>query len=399
MAIIHGKARNQTPLNFSIMSTTPGDAGTNSDFLQLEPINVQHSSANATEPLDIDKELKSLLVAAGSHESGEPAATNAVQVAKLAQLIATFKGELTALQHSQQEKIQVIEHHTGQANKLQQRTEQLAKYSKMQIRQMQEMLQSFETIRQEIVASLDKFGHYEQLEPMLQKILAAELSLRQANEKLQVHQSDLYESLQAVQKQVETRSGIAEQNLQQSQLEFTKLLETIQGDRERTIALQTMLTQYFQEAQQLQGNLSGLQTGLDKKSLQLASDFTALTESMQHEKQQFYQLTAEMINKTDAMRSQFAEIANQVDKDWKSIQSLQFKVDDLNRSFDSETKQQSFRINQRYDELIASWGDLKNKQANFDRAQQNQQNWLKGLTVAGGITIFTLISLVIKFAR
>jgi chromosome segregation ATPase len=379
------------------MSTTPSNAGTNSDFLQLEPIGAHHPPGTMAEHWDIDEELNSLLETAGSHEGGAPA--TAGQVAQLAQSLAAMQNELVATQQSQVEKLQAIEHSSGQAHKLQQRTEQLAKYSKLQVRQMQEMIQSFETIRQEIVTSLDRFGHYEQLEPMLQKILAADLSLRQANEKLQAHQSDLYESLQGVQKQVESRSNVAEQNLQQSHTEFTKLLETIRSDRERTVALQTMISQHFQEAQQLQVNLRGLEEGLTLKSTQLATDFTELTESIQHEKQQFYQLTAEMINKTDAMRSQFAEIANQVDKDWKAIQSLQFKVDDLHNTLDNEAKQQSFQLNQRYDELVSSWGDLKQKQAKIDRQQQSQQVWLKVLGIALFITLFVLIGLIWKVAR
>jgi mRNA-degrading endonuclease YafQ of YafQ-DinJ toxin-antitoxin module len=149
----------------------------------------------------------------------------------------------------------------------------------------------------------------------------------------------------------------------------------------------------------LHSSLQILQEGLNGKSSQLATDFTELTESVQHEKQQFYQLTAEMINKTDAMRSQFAEITNQVDKDWKSIQSLQFKVDDLINTLDNESKQQNFQLNQRYDELVASWSDLKQRQARIDRFQQSQQFWLKILGVMLFITLLALIGLFIKVAR
>jgi chromosome segregation ATPase len=379
------------------MSTIPSNAGTNSDFLQLEPIGEQqYTNATEQERWDIDQELKSLLETAGQPSADYPDYTNYHQVVRS---LAAIQGDLAAMQQSQQEKLEAIEQTTGQADKLQQRTEKLAKYSKLQAQQMQEMLQSFEAIRQEIVTALDKFGHYNQLEPMLQKILAADLSLRQANEKLQSHQSGLYASLQGVQQQVEARSSIAEQNLQQSHTEFTKLLETIRSDRERTIALQAMVSQHFQEAQQLHSSLQILQEGLNGKSSQLATDFTELTESVQHEKQQFYQLTAEMINKTDAMRSQFAEITNQVDKDWKSIQSLQFKVDDLINTLDNESKQQNFQLNQRYDELVASWSDLKQRQARIDRFQQSQQFWLKILGVMLFITLLALIGLFIKVAR
>ncbi len=383
------------------MSTAPSNESTHSDFLQLEPATpqkVETETPVVEERWDIDKELRSLLEMAGNSCSPNHQELT-VESQQLTQSIASVKSELADLQRSNQEQFQSIERGVNKSEQLQQRTEQLAKYSKLQVRQMQEMLQSFDSVRQSIIAALDKFGDYQQLEPMLQKILAAELSLCQAHEKLQLHQADLYDSLQSIHKQVELRSSTAEQNLLQGQAEFERLLETIRADRERTIDLQNLVTQNFQESQQLHVSLTSLQKGLSGNSEQLQQDFTALAESVQHEKQQFYQLTADTINKTDAMRSQFAEIAKQVSKDWESIQSLQFRVDDLRDYFDTEGKQPVSQLNQRYDELVSSWSDIKKKNVTIEKLQQSQQTWLRILSGAWVVTILLVIGAVMKFAR
>ncbi len=383
------------------MSTIPSNESTNSDFLQLEQIAPQPAvtdkSVVVEERWDLDQELRSLLEMASS--SGVEHQELALESQQLIKSIAVVKSELTNIQRSNQTQFTAIEHHVNQSQQLQQRTEQLAKYSKLQVRQMQEMLQSFDGVRKSIVAALDRFGNYQQLEPMLQQILAADLSLRQANEKLQAHQSDLYESLQSIQRQVESRSSTAEQNLLQGQAELESLLEIIRADRERTIALQTLVTQNFQESQQLHSSLTGLQKGLAENSEHLQQNFSALADSVQHEKQQFYQLTADTINKTDAMRSQFAEMAKQVTKDWEAIQSLQFKVEDLRDYFDREGKQPISQLHQRYDELVATWSDLKKKQVSIEKSQRNQQTWLQVLSAGLIITVLALIGVVVRFAR
>ncbi len=396
------------------MSTVPSNESTHSDFLQLEQTAEQNKSftvgaskaidhAVATEKQpeeswDIDRELRSLLESM-SPPTPEHRHEIMTESQQLVQSIEVAKTELIDVQHSNQLQIQSIEQRVNQAEQLQKRTEQLAKYSKLQVRQMQEMLQSFDGIRKTIVQSLDNFGRYEQLEPMLQKILAADLSLRQANEKLQAHQSDLYESLQAIQKQVEKRSNTAEQNLLQGQAEFEQLLNTIRADRERTIALQNLVTQNSQEAQQLHTSLLVLQKGLSENSERLQQNFVELAESVQHEKQQFYQLTADTINKTDAMRSQFAEMAKQVSKDWEAIQTLQFKFEDLRENIDGEGKQQVSQLHQRYEELVSTWSDVKKKQTNIEKFQQRQQTWIKLLSGGLGLTILLLIGTLVRFAR
>ncbi len=149
----------------------PSNENATSDFLQLEPIGVQPGTADqpqnpaTSENWDVDKELTSLFELMGSHsqplertakDKPSEALTNESQ--QLLAAIAETKEQLAQLQQNHQEKIAVIDQGLGQAEQLQKRTEQLAKYSKLQVQQLQEMLQSFDVVRQEIVTALDQFG-------------------------------------------------------------------------------------------------------------------------------------------------------------------------------------------------------------------------------------------------
>lgn len=396
------------------MPTFPSHENSTSDFLQLEPIAhsqpetngrqmAEHPSVttNSDENLDVDKELSALLelmgqqsLPTGHHDQNSSSASPELQAEsqRLLNLVAETHRQLATVQQTNQEKFSALEQNFGHSEQLHQRTEQLAKYSKLQVRQLQEMLQSFELVRQEIVTSLDKFGSYDRIQPLVQQIQNAEQSLNQANE-----------GFQEIHQQVEQRGEAFEQSFQQKQADLNKLLQAIREDRERVINIEQLVNSRLTHADRLHQDLTALKTDLEEKSTtvennltDINSNFASLAESVQHEKQQFYQLTAEMINKTDAMRSQFAEQAKQVSKYWEAIQSLQFRVDDLDDRVDSETQTQLQHLKQRHEEIISTWGDLKNKQKNIDRHHRTQQAWLQGLTVGLGVSILMLALLLIK---
>jgi chromosome segregation ATPase len=418
------------------MSTFPGHENSNSDFLQLEPMvhsrpeqrkvgeasptedrqAVSSQPTPSDENWDVDRELKSLFELMGTPSQPlERSATKAkatdlaiptelkTESQRLLESIAETKQQLATIQQSSQAKLSAIEQGFGQAEQLQHRTEQLAKYSKLQVRQLQEMLDSFEQVRQEIVAALDKFGSYDQLAPLAQRIQGAEQSLNQANERLHIQHTDLFQSLQGIQQQVEQQGHSFEQSFQQKQADLKKLLLAIREDRERVIAMEQSIESRMAESDRLHQALLALQVGLEERSMvvknnltDMNSNFDSLSESVQHEKQQFYQLTAEMINKADAMRSQFAEQAKQVSKYWEAIQSLQFKVEDLDDRVDSQTQGQVQQLNQRYEEMVSTWGDLKKKQQGLDRYHRTQQSWLKFLTAGLGVSMLMLVVLLFK---
>lgn len=428
------------------MSTFPSHENSHSDFLQLEPMvhsrPEQHgvaetaltenrqTVANLSQPAaaeehwDVERELESLFeligtpsqplerspsVAEGKSASQAKAADLAIPPAlktesqRLLESIAETKHQLATIQQSNQEKLSAIEQGVGQAEQLQHRTEQLAKYSKLQVRQLQEMLESFEQVRHEIVAALDKFGSYDQLEPLTQRIQGAEQSLNQAHDRLHIQHTDLFQSLQGIQQQVEQQGHGFEQSFQQKQGELKKLLLAIREDRERVIAMEQSIESRMAESDRLHQALRALQVGLDERSMvvknnltDINSNFDSLSESVQHEKQQFYQLTAEMINKTDAMRSQFAEQAKQVSKYWEAIQSLQFRVEDLDDRLETQSQGQVQQLSQRYEEMVSTWGDLKKKQQGLDRYHRTQQSWLKFLTAGLGVSMLMLVVLLFK---
>ncbi len=96
------------------------------------------------------------------------------------------------------------------------------------------------------------------------------------------------------------------------------------------------------------------------------------------------------------MRSQFAELAKQVSKDWETIQSLQFKMEDIHDRFDGDNQAQVSQLTHRYDEMVASWDDVKKKHHNIQRFQQRQKTWLQVVSAALGGTVLLVIVLAIK---
>jgi uncharacterized phage infection (PIP) family protein YhgE len=375
------------------MPTPSQHENTVSDFLQLEPI----ATPGQSEDLDLGQELYALeeMLRNRSGQSQRPAA-------QVQELQAESQHLLESISHTKSQ-LADIERGVQQSNQLHRRTEQLAKYSKLQVQQLQALLQSFDAVRQDIVNTLDRFGGHEQLTPLLADLRGATESLQTAQGQLATHEQSAYQTLQGIQQQAAQQNSATVGQLQQQQQELQQLWQSISTDRERVLSLEQSVGERVATAQLLHQSLSQLQTRLQEQSAaastqsqDLSRNFVELSESMDHEKQQFYQLTAEMINKTDAMRSQFAELAKQVSKDWEGIQALQFRLADFEDRLDEKQLEPPQQLAQRYEEIVASWGELHKKQQFFDRAYRTQNTWLKVLSAALGLTVLALIFLLFR---
>lgn len=378
------------------MSTHPNSENYTSDFLELEPMSVHKASSTSAKDMgaeswDVDKEINSLFALISSRAQPGPKTTDnsATQLLEqeLRQKIMATEALLTKAYEKNEVNAEKIQQSVDQAQQLQGQTEKLARYTKKQAQQVQEMLKSFEQIRQDIITALDRCGDWQQLTPMVQQMGRSELALTRANEQLQTYQANLYESLQQIQQQIENRSAAADSLLQQHQSELTNLLSAVQVDREQLAAMQTHVSEQLQLSTELRHSLVEQSAVFQHNIIDINRNFADLAESVQHEKQQFYQLTAETIDKADAIRSKFAEIGKQVNKDWEAIQSLKFEMEDLRKAFNTEAKQQFQKLNQHYDEMVASWGDIKKKQNHLDRRQHLHQMWLVGIT-SGMVILF-----------
>ncbi len=362
------------------MSISSSNENHNSDFLQFEPSNMSEISVDTTNlsvvptgPVDLDQEISSLFALV--HPSPAPDSQILQKITAAQQLLAN-----TYQEH--QVKAAVIEQNVVQFRELRYRSEKLAKFNKMQIQQLQESLNSFEQIRQEIVTAIDGFGGSAQIQLLLHQINQAQESLHQAQQQLQNHQTDFHQSWQQTQRQVENRSIDTESLLQQHKSDLNSLLSSIQVDRQQLMAVQNSVTEQLQISAELNNRLADKSTMFQNSMTDVNKKFVGLSESVQHEKQQFYQLTAEIINKSDATRSQFTEVTKQVNKNSGTMKSLQSEIQGLQTAFDQEVKQEVRKLNNLYDEMLVTWSDTKRKQSSIDQRQHLLQNWLFSLTAA-----------------
>jgi chromosome segregation ATPase len=231
---------------------------------------------------------------------------------------------------------------------------------------------------------------------LLQQVNQAKNALQQSQRQLQNHQNELYRSLQQIQQQVENRSANAESFLLQHKADLNSLLSSVQVDRQQLMAMQNSVAEQLKLSSELNGRLAEKSTLFQNSMTEVNKNFTSLSESVQHEKQQFYQLTADLINKTDTSRSQFADMTKQVEKNGEAMKSLQADVNKLNTAFEQEVKEEVGKLNSLYDEMIATWSDTRRKQGSIDQRQRLFQNWLLSLTAAVVILSLGIIMQLLK---
>jgi chromosome segregation ATPase len=356
------------------MTTSSGNENHTSDFLQFEPSHLAKIPVAATAgSVDLDQEINSLFALIHPSPAADPQILQKITAAQ--QLLAD-----TYQEH--QVKAAVIEQNVVQFRELRHRSEKLAKFNKLQVQQLQESLNSFEQIRQEIVTAIDGCGGAEQIQSLLHQINQAQESLHQAQRQLQNHQTDFQQQLQQTQRQVENRSIDTESFLQQHKSDLNSLLSSVQVDRQQLMAMQNSVAEQLQLSAALNNQLTDQSTMFQNNMADVNKKFVGLSESVQYEKQQFYQLTAEMINKSDATRAQFTEVTKQVTKNSGTMKSLQSEIQGLQTAFDQEVKQEVRKLNSLYDEMLVTWSDTKRKQSSIDQRQHLLQNWLFSLTAA-----------------
>jgi hypothetical protein len=395
------------------MSISSGNENQNSDFLQFEPVRIKKSttvsanrspsSSTATpsssaavdmEQMDVDQEINSLF--ALINPSSNSSSTNLVSDPKILQKVVAAQQLLVDIHQQNQVKAEAIEQNVVRVQELRHRSEKLAKFSKLQVQQVREVLQSFEKVRQEIVVALDRVGGYQQIQPLLQQMTQAKDALQQAQQQLQTRQAALYGAVQQIQQQVESRSIDAESFFQQHKSDLNSLLSSVQVDRQQLVAMQNSVAEQLRLSAELNSRLADKSQLFQNNIIDVNKNFTSLSASVQHEKQQFYQLTSEMITKTDSTKSQFTEVHKQVNKNSETMKSLQSEIKNLNTAFDQDVKQEVRKLNNLYDEMIATWSDTRRKQSTIDQRQRLFQNWLLSLSAAVVILSLGVIMQLLK---
>jgi hypothetical protein len=282
------------------------------------------------------------------------------------------------------------------------RTQHLARHSKNQIEKVREMLVSLEQIRTEVITGLDKFGGYDEIHSMLAQLAETRHELVLAHDRLKTGQEAFYESLQAISEQVAANSCDSEAKLLDYQESILHLTEHISTDRLKIAMMSAEMSSKVDELNDLGVNITTIHGQIVDKSQTVQStitkidrEFGELSRSVQKEKEQFYELTAETIDKVEGLRIQFVDIVKQHGLAIETIEDLKMEIESIRHNVSYETEQQLDRFDRHYDENIATWGDFQVRQKALTRDASRFYNWLWLLTFAVGVVFALLITVLL----
>jgi chromosome segregation ATPase len=311
--------------------------------------------------------------------------------------------ELKILHQRNQVQVDLIDANTLQVRQLKYRTQKLAQHTKDRVETARGMLGSLAQIHTEIVTNLNKFGGYEEIATLTSQLEAARYALVIAHDRVTTGQEAFYDSLQAIQAQVETRSHESEQKLQQYQELIHRLSQTISTDRLRVAGMNVELSSKLNDLNVLSAEITNMHAQIVEKSQTLQSKiaqidraFGELSKSVREEKEQFYALTVETIEKADTIGSQLAQLIQQIGSDRDKISEVVTDIATMRQAASQATERQLTNFEQHDRELILL---AQNFQA--DRKKQlvtvrKLSIWLWILSVAVGLLAF--LSLRMSFA-
>jgi hypothetical protein len=310
--------------------------------------------------------------------------------------------KLQSLDRENIDRVEIVNNSLLEVKQLKFRTQQLARHSKNQIEKVREMLASLEQIRTEVITGLDKFGGYDEIHSMLAQLAETRHELVLAHDRLKTGQEAFYESLQAISEQVAASSRDSEAKLLDYQESILHLTENISADRLNIAMMSAEMNVKFNELSDLGVNIATIHGQIVDKSQTVQSsitnidrEFGELSRSVQKEKEQFYELTAETIDKVEGLRTQFVDLVKQHGLALDTIEQLKTEIESIQHNVSYEAEQQLDRFDRYYDENIATWGDLQARQKALTRDTRRFYNWLWLLTFAVGVGLALLITILL----
>jgi hypothetical protein len=327
------------------------------------------------------------------------------------QQLTTAQTLLQLLSRRNQAQVDRVDANTQAVKQIKFRTQQLARYSKSQVETVRESIDTFDRMRTEIVATLDKVGGYErirglgvQLATARQNLLtASDLLTETLHERVTIDRAAFDESLRVIQREVTARSEDWAAKLRQQQESVESLAQTIATDRLQAVKLSaklieidglgdrltTMHDRVVETSQTLQSKISQIERG-----------FGELSQSIQSEKEQFYELTVETIEKADLLRSQLTQIANQIETDRVMISQLQADICSIHQSIPIQIDRQlNSALDVRDRELLTICDDLQARHHQGVVTIKRLSTWLWILSVAVGTISILSICIAVSFKR
>jgi hypothetical protein len=305
------------------------------------------------------------------------------QIDEACKQLDTAQAQLQTIEQRNQTQVERVDASILEVKQIKFRIQQLAQHSKNQAEKAAQVLAEIATIRTEIVTSLDKFGGEGEIQQMLSQLEPTRHALILAHDRVVTGQETFYESLQEIQARVTVLSQEAEAKLRQERELMQSLSQTISTDRLQIAAMSVEMSTKLNELHGLSTHITTVHTQIVERSQVLQSKietiergFAEISQSMQAEKQQFYALTAESIERTDLIRPQLTEISNKIDDDRAKIAKIESAISSIRTNAKQAEEQQltNFELRDREMILLANNFQIdRNKQLN---AIKKMSTWL-----------------------
>jgi chromosome segregation ATPase len=318
----------------------------------------------------------------------------------VAEQISTARSQLQSVHQRNQAQVDAVDANVLQVSKIKVRIKQLARYTKHQVEKAHETIEILDRIRTEIVTGLESFGGYTEIATMLTELETIRAEAIAAQEQLKNGQDSFYTSLQEIKTQIATQQNESAAKLHQYHELIQELSQTAVAERLQITDLSTNLSVNLRQVQDLNLQIADMHAQVTDKShaiqlriVEIDRGFAELTQSLRQDKEQFYELTAETIDRTDALRLQFADINNQIRIDREAIADLQAELESVSQTTDRGTEQQLDYFDLQLQELI-------DKYEYQQRAQSSQarifSRWLWGLSLGIGVIFVLLVRLLLS---
>jgi hypothetical protein len=375
--------------------------------IEIPPLSQSSSIPSIEQKSDVKAELDSLLRSLqlrtpqppemeASSISGNLATIAATQpialTQQLLQELNTSRTELQVIHQQNQAQVEAIDVNILQIKQLKFRTQQLATHSKNQLEQAVAMLSSIDQIRTEIISSLDRFGGYEKVYGMLAQLETTRQALVLAHDQVTTGQVAFYDSLKAIQLDVIARSDESEQQLHKYQSSIQSLSENISSDRLQITKMGVDLSAKFVDLDRLNTQLTNTHTRIvdtdqtmQARIVEIDRGFDELLASVQTEKEQFYALTAETIEKAELIQSQLIEIVKQINDDRQSNSILKTEIGLVSSKIKVELDRQLNDLEMRQRELVSICNSFQSryKQQTLTIRKISTWLWILSFAIAG----------------
>lgn len=165
--------------------------------------------------------------------------------------------------------------------------------------------------------------------------------------------------------------------------EIYSMLEQLESTRHSLVNANTQITtmheQILEKSQAMQARMIEIDRG-----------FVDLVASVQTEKEQFYELTVESIEKAETIAAQLANIIKQISHSRDSISTLKTEIKSIH-NIHQETSQKLHSLDLQDRDMISAWNRIQTYHQKRAIANSKIKIWLWILSVAVGIILGLVI--------